>query len=111
MNPSGPDQAKSSEARPSSMRRSIWLMVAVITMVVICLALVRPPFTELIELKLYDLRFQYRGPMPVGKNVAIVAIDDDSLKSVGRWPWPREAISSLLKRIKEAQPRVDCFYT
>ena len=88
------------------MRRSIWLMVAVITMVVICLALVRPPFTELIELKLYDLRFQYRGPMPVGKNVAIVAIDDDSLKSVGRWPWPREAISSLLKRIKEAQPRV-----
>jgi len=75
-------------------------------LVVVCLALVKPPFTELIELKLYDLRFQYRGPIPVGKDIAIVAIDDDSLRSVGRWPWPREVISSLLKRLKEAQPRV-----
>ena len=106
MNPSGPDQGTPSNVRPSSMRRSTWLIVGLLTMVVVCLALVKPPFTELIELKLYDLKFQYRGPLPAGKNVAIVAIDDDSLKSVGRWPWPREVVSALMKRLKEAQPRV-----
>jgi adenylate cyclase len=88
------------------MRQSTWLMVALITVVVVCLALIRPSFTELIELKLYDLKFQYRGPQPAGQNVAIVAIDDDSLKSVGRWPWPREVLTALVKRLNEAQPRI-----
>jgi adenylate cyclase len=106
MNPSGSDRGTSSAARPFFIRRSTWLIVAVLTTVVLCLALVRPSFTELIELKLYDLKFQYRGPLPAGHKVAIVAIDDDSLKSVGRWPWPREVLAALLKRLKEAQPRV-----
>ncbi len=106
MNPSGPDRGTPSDVRLSSRRRSTWLIVALLTVVVVCLALVKPPFTELIELKLYDLKFQYRGSMPAGNNVAIVAIDDDSLKSVGRWPWPREVVSALMKRLKEAQPRV-----
>ncbi len=106
MNLSGPDPGTPSATRPSSIRQSTWLMVAILTLMVVCLALVRPPFAELIELKLYDLKFQYRGPLSGGQKVAIVAIDDDSLKSVGRWPWPREVLSALLKRLKEAQPRV-----
>jgi adenylate cyclase len=106
MNVSGPDQRKPSAARPSSHRQSTWLMVAILTLIVACLALVRPPFTELIDLKLYDLKFQYRGPLPAGQKVAIVAIDDDSLKSVGRWPWPREVFSEFLKHLQAAQPRV-----
>ena len=36
----------------------------------------------------------------------IVAIDDDSLKAVGRWPWSREDMARLLTRLKEAGPRV-----
>ncbi len=106
MNPSGPDQKTPTAPRPLSNRQSTWLIVAVLTLLVACLTLIRPSFTELIELKLYDLKFQYRGPLPVGKNVAIVAIDDDSLKSVGRWPWPREVFAEFLKRLQAAQPRV-----
>jgi adenylate cyclase len=106
MNPSGPDQGTPSAPRLSSIRRSTWLIVAILTITVVCLSLLRPPLTELIELKLYDLKFQYRGPLPVGQKVAIVAIDDDSLKSVGRWPWPREVFAEFLKRLQAAQPRV-----
>jgi len=35
-----------------------------------------------------------------------VAIDDDSLKSLGRWPWSREVFSKRMQRLKEEQPKV-----
>lgn len=87
-------------------RRVTWLLVTILTLGVICLTLLKPLFIEFIELKLYDLKFRFRGPRPAGENLAIVAIDDDSLKSMGRWPWSREVITDFLKRLKEAQPRV-----
>ncbi|MEJ2070052.1 MAG: adenylate/guanylate cyclase domain-containing protein [Syntrophobacterales bacterium] len=70
------------------------------------MSLWRPQITEFIELKLVDLKFVFRGPIPAGQDLAIVAIDDDSLKSYGRWPWSREVFSQLMKRLKEAQPKV-----
>ncbi len=107
MNPMGRDPGTPSAARARSLaRRNVWLIVAVLTLGVICLTLLRPPFTELIELKLYDFKFRFRGSRPAGQDLAIVAIDDESLKSVGRWPWPREVFSQFLQRLKEAQPRV-----
>lgn len=107
MNSAGPDpRPPRAVSGRSFSRRVILLMVVSLTFAVVCLALLRPPFIELIELKLYDLRFRYRGPQPAGQELVIVAIDDSSLQSVGRWPWPREAISKLIRRLKEAQPRV-----
>ena len=35
-----------------------------------------------------------------------MAIDDNSLKAVGRWPWSREDMARLLTRLKQAGPRV-----
>jgi adenylate cyclase len=81
-------------------------MVALITLMVTSLSVFRPQITEFIELKLQDLKFRYRGALPAGKELAIVAIDDDSLKSLGRWPWSREVFSQLMQRLKEAQPKV-----
>lgn len=44
---------------------------------------------ETLELKTYDLRSALRqSTLPV-EEVAIVAIDDDSISKLGRWPWPR----------------------
>jgi adenylate cyclase len=77
-----------------------------VTLLMSALLIWRPTFSEFFELKLYDLKFRYRGSRPHGKQVAIVAIDDDSLKAVGRWPWSRKDISRLLTRLKQAGPRV-----
>jgi adenylate cyclase len=79
-----------------------------VTLLMCALLLWRPTFCEFLELKLYDLKFRFRGPMPASREVAILAIDDDSLKAVGRWPWSREDIARLLHRLKEAGPRVFC---
>lgn len=41
----------------------------------------------------------------VGDDLVIVAIDDHSLASLGRWPWPREVHARLLDRLAPLQPR------
>jgi len=77
-----------------------------ITLLVWLLVLWRPDFTEFMELKLYDLKFAFRGSRPPSPEVVILAIDDDSLKKVGRWPWSREDLGRLLQVLKETGPRV-----
>jgi len=37
-------------------------------------------------------------------DVIIVAIDQDSLSQIGRWPWSREVHARLLQRLKPEQP-------
>jgi adenylate cyclase len=93
--------------RPPLMRRyPTFNLVALVTLAVIILAIFRFPLTEFIELKLYDLKFRFRGPKPAGQEVALIAIDDASIQEVGRWPWSREVMVRLLTRLKEAEPRV-----
>ena len=77
-----------------------------VTLVMCALLIWRPTFCEFLELKLYDLKFRFRGAVPAGQQVVIVAIDDDSLKVVGRWPWSRENMARMLTRLKQAGPRV-----
>jgi adenylate cyclase len=80
--------------------------VALVTLAVAALVIWRPTPTEFLELKFYDLKFRFRGPLAPVPEVVIVAIDDASLKLVGRWPWSREDTARLLTRLKAAGPRV-----
>ena len=61
---------------------------------------------DLLDTRAVDLRLLYRGPQPPSGQVVIVAIDDASIESQGRWPWPRDAMARLLRAISAAQPRV-----
>ena len=77
-----------------------------VTLLMSALLIWRPTFCEFLELKLYDLKFRFRGAIPAGQQVAVLAIDDESLKAVGRWPWSREDMARLLTLLKQAGPRV-----
>ena len=41
---------------------------------------------------------------PVPNDIVIVAVDQDSLDRIGRWPWPREVHARLLNIVCAAQP-------
>ena len=60
---------------------------------------------ENIHLKIRDLFLQLRGPVPTNPQIAIVAIDDQSIAHYGRWPWPRARIAALIQRLIEADAR------
>ena len=47
------------------------------------------------------LRLNYR---PASEKIVIVGIDQPSLASLGRWPWPRRIHAQLIERIAQSQP-------
>ena len=75
------------------------LAVAVLIAIVRLLAL--GPF-ELLDLKVLDFRYRVRGPAAPGNEVVIVGIDEASLARLGRWPWPRSRLATLIDHLTEA---------
>ncbi|HBO2502718.1 TPA: CHASE2 domain-containing protein [Pseudomonas aeruginosa] len=54
---------------------------------------------------LYD-RLRNLAPLAVDPRILVVAIDDRSLESLGRWPWPRSVHAELLDRLAAAGARI-----
>ena len=77
-----------------------------LTLVAILVFFVRIDFLDLVELKALDLKFLSRGQQPHGSEVVIAAIDEKSLDSLGRWPWPRSIMARLIDKLVEARVRV-----
>jgi CHASE2 domain-containing sensor protein/nitrogen-specific signal transduction histidine kinase len=42
---------------------------------------------------------------PAPPDIVIVAIDDDSIDAIGRWPWRRAVHASVVERLAQAQPK------
>ncbi|WP_436286629.1 CHASE2 domain-containing serine/threonine-protein kinase [Solimonas terrae] len=53
----------------------------------------------------YDLGVRSRERTPSDR-IAIVAIDDDSIRNLGRWPWPRALQAQLIDKLHEGGARV-----
>ncbi|NOX08861.1 MAG: adenylate/guanylate cyclase domain-containing protein [Gammaproteobacteria bacterium] len=70
---------------------------------VICLAAYFSDSQSLtdIEGRLLDARFRMRGPIAVTNQVVIVAVDDVSLETVGRWPWSRTVIADMIRAMNQ----------
>ena len=52
------------------------------------------------ELKTLDLRMVSRGAMATGGETVIAVVDNESIKEIGRWPWPRTTIARLVDSLK-----------
>src|SRR5262245_62317506 len=65
-----------------------------------------PPIFELMELKTYDLRFLARGHVPPTPAVVLALIDEKSLATEGRWPWPRTKLAALVDSLAQDGARV-----
>ena len=58
-----------------------------------------------LERAAYDLGVRGHD-RPPSDRIAIVAIDDESIANLGRWPWPRSRQAELLDRINAGQPKL-----
>ena len=58
-----------------------------------------PRSVELLDLKTVDLRHLVRGPLAAGGEIVIVAIDEQSLHEIGRWPWPRARLADVVDTV------------
>jgi adenylate cyclase len=80
-------------------RINAFRLATLITIICIILYFLKPSFLELMELKVFDLRFLSRGIKKPGSEVVIATIDEKSLDELGRWPWPRTIIARLVDKL------------
>jgi adenylate cyclase len=67
------------------------------------------PILDLIELQTYDLRIVSRGARTPSPAVVLLAIDEKSLDTHGRWPWPRSRVAEVVERVSRDGAKVIAF--
>ena len=69
------------------------------------------PLVESMQLKAIDSFFKLRGPVqPPDTSIVIVAIDDNSLNSLGeKWPFPGRYYGRLVRNLSKAGARAIIF--
>jgi adenylate cyclase len=80
-----------------------------ILVAVVALFVTETTVLDQFELRTYDLRFVSRGPLPTADAVVLAMIDEKSLATEGRWPWPRTKFAALVDRLSEAGAKVIAF--
>ena len=83
------------------MRRSIDLLVSLLVLLAtLALRYQDGPFVVGVRNSLFD-SYQRLDPRPYDPKVQvrIFAIDEDSLKQFGQWPWPRDTLARIIGRL------------
>jgi len=89
--------------RKAKINLFIGFFITVLMAVFMCIEL--SPM-EIFEEKLYDYRFIIRGTIQPPEDIVIAAIDEKSLRSLGRWPWSRDKFARLVKRLTEEEAEI-----
>jgi signal transduction histidine kinase len=62
------------------------------------------PLLSYLDYKLYDQITQTSHSTHTPSSTVVVEIDDNSLKQLGQWPWPRMVTAKLIESINRAHP-------
>ena len=63
------------------------------------------PVINQLERSAYDFGVRGSNRVPAD-NIAIIAIDDQSIENIGRWPWPRDIHAALIAKLAQAGAKV-----
>jgi len=64
-------------------------------------------FFENLEKHIYKIEMRLSAPRNPGESrVAIVQIDDKSIRQIGQWPWPRSTIADMIRILKNNGARL-----
>jgi CHASE2 domain-containing sensor protein/tRNA A-37 threonylcarbamoyl transferase component Bud32 len=87
-------------------RRTGLLLSILITVFVGALAVEKPSYIEKFELVMDDFIYNLGTKKGDLGDIAIVAIDNQSVKEIGRWPWHRDRLAELISSIALCNPKV-----
>jgi adenylate cyclase len=94
---------KSEATRRRDRRRAVQVgALGILTLLAVLLAHAAVPglFNRLSAL-VFDFEQQLKPRLEAGAPVVIVDIDEDSLREVGQWPWPRSEIAQIVDRLRQ----------
>ena len=84
--------------------RADWFLGVVVAIAIIVFNL-SSDLVRSLERKAYDLGVRATAREPA-KNIAIIAIDRESLDRIGRWPWSREVLAKMTDQLAAAKAKV-----
>ncbi|MDB5872320.1 MAG: hypothetical protein JWQ07_1762 [Ramlibacter sp.] len=96
--------SKSSSAKRGQFWRADWFVAVLIVVGVFVLHQATDVFGTL-ERRFYDFASTSSGRQPSDR-VAIIAIDDQSIANIGRWPWPRDVHAELIDKLAAAKAKM-----
>ncbi|MCB9992831.1 MAG: adenylate/guanylate cyclase domain-containing protein [Hyphomicrobiaceae bacterium] len=83
-------------------RRILPLLFGLLTVVVLAGVRIADPYPTRILREIAFDNFQRVAPrVPAGSPITIVDVDDESLKLLGQWPWPRDLMARLTDRLTQ----------
>ncbi|MCP3177236.1 MAG: CHASE2 domain-containing serine/threonine-protein kinase [Desulfuromonadales bacterium] len=86
-----------------------WFAGLLLLLLVLLAILFNAPSLRRLDYPLLDALSRYRS-IPAGGQVAVVAIDRDSLAELGDWPWPRSVLARLVERLTAQKVRAIGIY-
>jgi len=101
-------------------RRALFYLITLISTSLFAFLQLSDPeiIKDHVESKTYDLRLHLRpfivGQDPPPEDIIIVAVDENSIRAIGRWPWRRDTQAELVNRISAGKPKaigIDIMYT
>ncbi len=106
INPENPHVSSSKTNSKKGLGR-IWRSDAVMGLCVVIAVFLLHATTDLfsgLERRFYDLASTATERLP-SDQIAVIAIDDESIANIGRWPWPRDVHARLIDQLSEAKAR------
>lgn len=93
----------SSSAKRGQFWRADWFVAVLVVLAVFILHQATDIFGTL-ERRFYDFASTSSGRQPSDR-IAIIAIDDQSIANIGRWPWPRDVHGQLIDQLAAAKAK------
>ncbi len=95
--------AKSSTSKSGAFWRADWFAGVAVVVAVIVLNLATD-FIGTLERRFYDFASTSTARQPSDR-IAVIAIDDQSIANLGRWPWSRDIHAKLIDQLAAAKAK------
>jgi adenylate cyclase len=96
--------------RRTTWRGAIYVLPLAVLFAAATARVAAPDLLDRMSLICFDLYQRAAPRKPKGDTpIRIVDIDEDSLKKIGQWPWPRTLVAQLIDRLREAGASVIAF--
>ena len=99
----------SSSKKRGPFWRTDWFVAILVTVAVLVLHQMTDTIGTL-ERRFYDYASTSGGRQPSDR-IAVIAIDDQSIANIGRWPWPRDVHAQLIDQLAAAKAKTIVYTT
>lgn len=94
---------KTSKIKAGTFWRADWFAGAFVLVLTVVLHL-STDFIGTLERRFYDFASTSTTRQPSDR-IAVIAIDDQSIANIGRWPWPRDVHAKLIDQLSAAKAK------